>query len=134
MALLATVAVPTLRSLRLADQQTNQVRALEALLKQADGPQRAEAFLALGKLRDPRAEQALIKGLLDPDWQVRMNAAMALGPLGGQAAIAPLGALLEGLDPAGRRRLDAAVDELLERLAAACASGSGRADRAGRRG
>lgn len=63
--------------------------ALGALLAQVDGPQRAEVFLALGKLRDPQAEAVLIKGLSDGDWQVRMNAAMALGPLGGpQAAIA----------------------------------------------
>lgn len=58
-------------------------RALESLLNQANGDQRAEAFLALGKLRDQRAESALIEGLQDQDAQARMNAAMALGPLGG---------------------------------------------------
>ncbi len=64
-------------------------KALEALLAHAAGPQRADAFLALGKLRDARAEAALIKGLSDADWQVRMNAAMAIGPLGGpEAAVA----------------------------------------------
>lgn len=70
-------------------------RALDVLLGQAHGDQRAEAFLALGKLRDPRAESALVDGLRDPDSQARMNAAMALGPLGGQAAAAALQVTLE---------------------------------------
>ncbi|MCM2265766.1 MAG: HEAT repeat domain-containing protein, partial [Desulfuromonadales bacterium] len=64
--------------------------ALEVLLAQSAGAHRAEAFLALGKLRDPRAEAVLIKGLGDDDWQARMNAAMAIGPLGGPAAAAAL--------------------------------------------
>ena len=64
-------------------------RALEVLLDSAKGELRAEAFLALGKLRDNRAESALITGLEDADTLVRMNAAMALGPLGGpESAIA----------------------------------------------
>lgn len=70
-------------------------RALEVLLAQAQGEQRAEAFLALGKLRDPSAESALIAGLEDPDSLVRMNAAMALGPLGGPAAAEELANTLE---------------------------------------
>lgn len=70
-------------------------RALEVLLAHAQGPLRAEAFLALGKLRDPRAESVLIAGLADDDSQARMNAAMALGPLGGPAAVAALKRLLE---------------------------------------
>ena len=57
--------------------------------------QRSEAFLALGKLRDVRAESALIAGLEDADSQVRMNAAMALGPLGGPAAAAALSKTVE---------------------------------------
>ena len=61
-------------------------RALDVLLVQAQGEQRAEAFLALGKLRDARAESALVAGLESPDSLVRMNAAMALGPLGGPVA------------------------------------------------
>lgn len=65
-------------------------RALEPLLEHVSGPVRSEAFLALGKLRDPRAEQALIVGLSDTDWQVRMNAAMALGPVGGVSSEEPL--------------------------------------------
>ncbi len=63
---------------------------LDALLAHADGPQRAEVFLALGKLRTPKAETVLIRGLSDGDWQARMNAAMALGPLGGPQAAAAL--------------------------------------------
>lgn len=70
-------------------------RALEPLLEQVSGPVRSEAFLALGKLRDPRAEQALIKGLSDTDWQVRMNAAMALGPVGSISSEEPLRLCLE---------------------------------------
>ena len=70
-------------------------RALDPLLKLVSGPVRSEAFLALGKLRDPRAEKALIVGLSDSDWQVRMNAAMALGPVGGISSEAPLRLCLE---------------------------------------
>lgn len=64
--------------------------ALPALLEQATGPNRLDAFLALGKLKEPRAQAALIAGLADADWRVRMNAAMALGPVGGPEAVAPL--------------------------------------------
>lgn len=70
-------------------------RALSPLLAQVDGVNREEAFLALGKLKDPRAEGALLKGLIDPDWKVRMKAAMALGPVGSTAAVAPLQRTLE---------------------------------------
>lgn len=65
-------------------------RSLDALLDLAEGQHRAAAFLALGKLRDPRAEAALIAGLSDPAWEARMNAAMALGPLGRPAAVSDL--------------------------------------------
>jgi HEAT repeat protein len=64
-------------------------------LARVDGPARGEVFLALGKLKDPRAEAALVRGLGDGDWRVRMNAAMALGPLGGTTAVAPLEKSLE---------------------------------------
>ena len=64
--------------------------ALDTLLAHVDGQQRAEVFLALGKLRAPKAESVLVKGLSDGDWQVRMNAAMALGPLGGPQAASAL--------------------------------------------
>jgi HEAT repeat protein len=70
-------------------------RSLEPLLNQVSGSVRGEAILALGKLRDPRAEQALIAALADSDWQVRMNAAMALGPIGGALSQAPLRHSLE---------------------------------------
>ncbi len=65
-------------------------RALPALLERSTGTHRAEVFAALGKLKDPTAEQALIDGLADPSWSVRMNAAMALGPLGTEHAVASL--------------------------------------------
>ena len=70
-------------------------RALDALLGQVKGPNRNDAFIALGKLRDHRAEKALIAGLADADWQVRMNAAMALGPLGGPEAAKALKGTME---------------------------------------
>jgi HEAT repeat protein len=70
-------------------------RALEALLARTSGPNRGDVFFALGKLRDPRAEAALIAGLGDGEWRVRMNAAMALGPLASPAAIEPLRKTME---------------------------------------
>lgn len=70
-------------------------RALNVLLAHVNGVNRVEVFLALGKLKDPRAEGALLKGLADPDWKVRMNAAMALAPIGSTASVAPLQKTLE---------------------------------------
>ena len=70
-------------------------RALNPLLAQVNGVNREEVFLALGKLRDPRAEETLLQGLVDPAWKVRMNAAMALGPIGSAATEAPLRKTLE---------------------------------------
>lgn len=70
-------------------------KALDALLALSEGNLRAEVFLALGKLRDPRAESRLVAGLSDPQWQVRMNAAMALGTAGSKQAIQPLQGSLE---------------------------------------
>ncbi|PLY05831.1 MAG: hypothetical protein C0624_04665, partial [Desulfuromonas sp.] len=52
-------------------------RALPLLLERAQGDHRGEVFMALGKLKDPAAEHALVAGLQDTDWRVRMNAAMA---------------------------------------------------------
>jgi len=70
-------------------------RALDALLSETGGPNRGEVFMALGKLKNKRAEAALISGLHDDEWRNRMNAAMALGPLGGPAAAAALRPVLE---------------------------------------
>jgi len=70
-------------------------QALNPLLAQVNGANREEVFLALGKLKDPRAEGALLKGLTDSNWKIRMNAAMALGPVGSKAAVAPLQKTLE---------------------------------------
>lgn len=69
--------------------------AFEALVAKIAGTNRADVILALGKLKDPRAETLLIAALLDSDWQVRMNAAMALSTVGGSASVAPLEATLE---------------------------------------
>lgn len=65
-------------------------RAVGPLLAQVNGSLRQEVFPALGKLKDPRAEAALVAGLEDGDWRVRMNAAMALGPLGSPGAVPAL--------------------------------------------
>lgn len=70
-------------------------RALDALLARVSGPNRSDVLLALGKLKDPRAEAALVSGLADSGWRVRMNAAMALGPLGSPAAVPSLEKTLE---------------------------------------
>jgi len=70
-------------------------RALPLLLERAEGEHREEVFMALGKLKDPAAEHALLTGLQDRNWRVRMNAAMALGPLGSEQALAPLRITLE---------------------------------------
>ncbi len=69
--------------------------AFEVLLKHLDGNSRADAVTALGKLKDPRAVDALVSVLHDPVWQIRMNAAMALGPIGSQQQAAELETLLE---------------------------------------
>lgn len=70
-------------------------RALPVLLKMLDSPMRREIFHALGKLKDPAAEHGLISGLSDADWENRMAAAMALGPIGGAKADAALRLTLE---------------------------------------
>lgn len=70
-------------------------RALPALLQRVHGLARQDVLHALGKLKDPRAEAALIDGLTDVDWQSRMNAAMSLGALGGPAAASALEQALE---------------------------------------
>jgi len=70
-------------------------RALPSLLERSDGTHRAEVFMALGKLKDPAAEKALVEGLTDQNWRVRMNAAMALGPLGTELSETALRTTLE---------------------------------------
>ena len=63
------------------------------LLKRKDlGPKgRRFAALALGETRSPRAYETLVRLLrTDPSWQVRADAAEALGTLGDRRAIGPL--------------------------------------------
>lgn len=69
--------------------------ALEVLLPLLDSPVKAEVVTALGKLKDPRSVNALVAVLTDPDWQVRMNAAAALGPIGSDQQAQALEKLLE---------------------------------------
>lgn len=77
-------------------------RALSALLAAASGPARQEALAALGKLKDPQAEALLVEALGDGDWRSRMNAAMALGTLGGPVATKALERTLEDEVPVVR--------------------------------
>ncbi|WP_303720604.1 HEAT repeat domain-containing protein [Malonomonas rubra] len=69
--------------------------AFEVLANRIKGANRAEVILALGKLKDSRSEPLLIEALQDADWQVRMNAAMALSEVGGAASIMPLETALQ---------------------------------------
>ncbi len=69
--------------------------ALEPLLRIIQGENREEVLLALGKLKDSRAESALIAGLTDADWRNRLSATMALGPTGGEASVPHLQQRLE---------------------------------------
>ena len=70
-------------------------RTFDILLKHLSGPGRAEVVTALGKLKDPRAVDALVSVLHDPNWQIRMNAAMALGPIGSDLQSPQLETLLD---------------------------------------
>ncbi len=69
--------------------------AFEILLQHLDSANRADVVTALGKLKDPRAVDALVAVLHDPSWRVRMNAATALGPIGSEQQAAALETLLE---------------------------------------
>ncbi len=70
-------------------------RAVEILLQRLNGASRADVVTALGKLKDSRTIDALVSVLHDPVWQIRMNAAMALGPVGTDKQAAVLETLLE---------------------------------------
>jgi HEAT repeat protein len=70
-------------------------QAFEILMQRLDGGSRAEVVTALGKLKDTRTVEALISVLHDPAWRIRMNAAMALGPVGTAEQAAKLETLLE---------------------------------------
>jgi HEAT repeat protein len=69
--------------------------ALDVLLPLLSSSIKAEVVTALGKLKDPRSVDALVGVLHDPDWQVRMNAATALGPIGSDQQAQALETLLE---------------------------------------
>jgi HEAT repeat protein len=56
-------------------------------LKKGLGMARVNAAVELGKLKDKRAETALIEALNDKNMAVRNNAAFALGELGSNAAV-----------------------------------------------
>lgn len=70
-------------------------RAFEVLAEQVSGEHRADIMLAFGKIKNRLAEPLLIDALSDPNWQVRMNAAMALSGVGSEAAVAELELVLD---------------------------------------
>ncbi len=63
--------------------------------KGAAGELRGKAASILGRLKDRRAVESLIRGLADPDAGVRAGAAAALGALGDARAVRPLAAALK---------------------------------------
>lgn len=60
---------------------------------------RAATFRALAKLGHPAALPAVKKGLTDPDWEVRAQAAICAGSIGLREAIPALTSLLEDGNP-----------------------------------
>jgi len=61
---------------------------------QADGPARAAAARALGRLGAQEAVDPLLKALYDPSWEVKAGAAEALGQLKAETAVGPLQTLV----------------------------------------
>lgn len=93
--------------------------ALPALKQRVDSGDTlaADAALAIGKLKTPKAESVLLKALFSPRMNVRLGAIDGLALCGTREAIAPLEKLLRnplaGLDPAFLARADA-VGETIE--------------------
>jgi len=63
-------------------EETMSLENLMGDLKNGIGMARVNAAAELGKLKDKRAEKALIEALKDKNMAVRNNAAFALGSLG----------------------------------------------------
>ncbi len=70
------------------------IETLLSDLKNGLGMARVNAAVELGKLKDKKAEKALIEALNDKNMAVRHNAAFALGELGSQTAVPRLMDLL----------------------------------------
>jgi HEAT repeat protein len=86
-----------------------------AHLDHPEAPYRWGAAEALGKMADPRAVEALIPLLGDPDWRVRMKTAWALGRIGDARAAPYLNRLARDESEAVRDMAKEAVQELLKR-------------------
>jgi hypothetical protein len=84
-------------------------------LDHPEAPYRWGAAEALGKMEDPRAVEALIPLLGDPDWRVRMKTAWALGRIGDARAAPHLNRLARDESEAVRDMAKEAVQELLKR-------------------
>ncbi len=71
-------------------------RAVPTLVRLLDEPRyRRRAGVMLGRLRDPRAQDALLEAIADPDVELRRKAAHYLSFIGDARAIAPLEARLD---------------------------------------
>jgi HEAT repeat protein len=79
-----------------------------------EAPYRWGAAEALGRMEDPRAVEALIPLLSDPDWRVRMKTAWALGRIGDARAAPYLHRLARDESEAVRDMAKEAVQELLK--------------------
>ncbi|KQC04186.1 MAG: hypothetical protein APR53_03745 [Methanoculleus sp. SDB] len=66
-----------------------------AALDHDEAPYRWGAAEALGRMRDERAVEPLIKRLHDDDWRVRLKAAWSLGQIGDPRALPHLRRLMK---------------------------------------
>jgi HEAT repeat protein len=73
---------------------------------------RYKAATALGTRGDPRAIDALVAALDDPEFYVREKAAEALGRIGGIGAVEPLLEAYSDRDPDVKRRITRALIEI----------------------
>jgi HEAT repeat protein len=69
------------------------IEELAALLRCNEGMVRREAIRALGRIAHPSVVDVLIPALADPQWSVRARAAVSLGAMGDNRALAPLSSL-----------------------------------------
>jgi len=67
--------------------------AVLPILENENGLVRAFAARTLGNHHSKQVVSGLVKVLADPDWQVQVNAAVALGKIGDDKAVHPLGQL-----------------------------------------
>jgi len=113
LAIWALALVATVRPAVAADVKIDDL--CKAVIEDTNYKIRVQAALVLGRLADPRATQALIKALADPNKTVRGIAAQALGQVGDAVAVDPLRDLL-------RRETDPFVRQQAEKTLAGLSS------------